>query len=443
MMARFATLTVVIALSGPSLTAACSSLPSLTVPAYDASAQEDAAGDGTGATDSGFPALEGASDSASGGPDGRDGGADSSIADSTTADTSNSDTGASESGEPDSGRDQGAPDASPRFCDGGCPAYVLSDVAGDAGLVTIVTTEPFTVVGTIAVGRDPWNIAFTPDGSKAYVTEVGDGTVSVIDTASRTVKTTIPVTTPGGLSVRGVVVSPDGLYAYVSDEADSVVVQIDTSTDTKTSTTLSVAAPGPYGLAFSPDGGELWTGGPGGNGVTRFAYPALSSLGTISGISGNMTGDRIAFRPDFSAAFVNSIGGCFGELDAVIPGADAAASNWAWLGAGYGLAMAPGGNLVYATSETTPSGCSVATAAAALSIIDATMTTAVPLNSVSTYDEPRGLALSADGLTVFVAGYSTSGSKAAGITAYDATSLGQLGAPLALPGHPYDLALVP
>jgi YVTN family beta-propeller protein len=47
------------------------------------------------------------------------------------------------------------------------------------------------VSATISVGNGPVGVAFTPDGSKAYVANQFDNTVSVIATASNTVVATI------------------------------------------------------------------------------------------------------------------------------------------------------------------------------------------------------------------------------------------------------------
>jgi YVTN family beta-propeller protein len=48
-------------------------------------------------------------------------------------------------------------------------------------------------VATILVGFGPNGVAVTPDGTRAYVTNTIDGTVSVISTASNKVVATIPV----------------------------------------------------------------------------------------------------------------------------------------------------------------------------------------------------------------------------------------------------------
>ena len=64
----------------------------------------------------------------------------------------------------------------------------------------------------------------TPDGTKAYVTTIFDN-VSVIDTATNTLSTTIGV----GNSPLGVAVTPDGTKAYVTNYDDATVSVINTA----------------------------------------------------------------------------------------------------------------------------------------------------------------------------------------------------------------------
>src|SRR5207245_1035403 len=56
--------------------------------------------------------------------------------------------------------------------------------------VSVIDTATNTVVATIPVGLDPFGVAITPDGTRAYVTINGDNTVSVFDTTSNTVAAT-------------------------------------------------------------------------------------------------------------------------------------------------------------------------------------------------------------------------------------------------------------
>ncbi len=68
------------------------------------------------------------------------------------------------------------------------------------------------VTDTIGVGGVPLGVAVSPDGSRAYVTNFGGNSVSVINTTSNppaVVGTPIGV----GNGPRGVAVSPDGTRA--------------------------------------------------------------------------------------------------------------------------------------------------------------------------------------------------------------------------------------
>ena len=68
--------------------------------------------------------------------------------------------------------------------------YVTND--GD-GTVSVITTATGAVSAPITVGNGPFGVAITPDGKHAYVTNNGDGTVSVITTATGAVSATITV----------------------------------------------------------------------------------------------------------------------------------------------------------------------------------------------------------------------------------------------------------
>jgi YVTN family beta-propeller protein len=81
----------------------------------------------------------------------------------------------------------------------GSKVYVVIEVAGTTGFpvpgsVSVIDTLTNTMVGMpIPVGSDPTGIAITPDGSKVYVTNEADNTVSVIDTATNIVVAVLPV----------------------------------------------------------------------------------------------------------------------------------------------------------------------------------------------------------------------------------------------------------
>ena len=80
------------------------------------------------------------------------------------------------------------------------------------------TVEEFTVLSVIDVGRNPHQIAFSHDGSIAYVAAAGSNWVAVVDVATHEVRDTIP--TPG--VPLGVAVLRDGHLAVTQFRASQV-----------------------------------------------------------------------------------------------------------------------------------------------------------------------------------------------------------------------------
>ena len=59
--------------------------------------------------------------------------------------------------------------------------------------VSVINTATNTVIATVPVGNLPTLIALTPDNTRAYVANQGSNDVTVINTATNTVVATIPV----------------------------------------------------------------------------------------------------------------------------------------------------------------------------------------------------------------------------------------------------------
>src|SRR5204863_7046387 len=80
--------------------------------------------------------------------------------------------------------------------------------------VSLIDTASDTVAATVGVGRGAYGVSVKPDGSRAYVVNGFDDTVSVIDGNSRSVIATIslsPMFFPLGIAI-----SPDGTKVYVA-----------------------------------------------------------------------------------------------------------------------------------------------------------------------------------------------------------------------------------
>lgn len=136
----------------------------------------------------------------------------------------------------------------------------------DDGTVSVVDTATATVLDEIAVGNLPYGVAVHPDGSRAYVSNSEDGTVSVIDTSTNTVVATVPVTAPDPGPGWGVAVHPDGSVLYATDEQSGTLAIVDTATNSVIDR-ITVGGD-PAGVAVHPQG--------------TFAYVANTNSSSVS-----------------------------------------------------------------------------------------------------------------------------------------------------------------
>jgi YVTN family beta-propeller protein len=150
-------------------------------------------------------------------------------------------------------------------------AYISNN--GD-GTVSVIKTPDNTVSDTIAVGSEPLGVVVSPDGEFVYVVNNGDGTVSVISSVFLSVVANIHV--GGGLY--GISVSPYNGNVYTTNKSNDTVSVINISDVTDT---IAVGSE-PLGVAVSPDG--------------EFVYVANNGGGTVSVIktSDNTVSDTIA-----------------------------------------------------------------------------------------------------------------------------------------------------
>ena len=111
------------------------------------------------------------------------------------------------------------PATSVTFSLDGTKAYVTNSSL--SGTVSIINTATNVIIGSVVVGRNPWGICISPDGTKLYVTNNGSSTinnVSVINTATNNVIATISLTPFSSASPWGISISPDGAKLYVIDQ---------------------------------------------------------------------------------------------------------------------------------------------------------------------------------------------------------------------------------
>ena len=97
-----------------------------------------------------------------------------------------------------------------------------------AGAVTVLDARTRTFTARIPVGQNPDDIVLTPDGTRAYVSNLNDRTISVIDLQREAVIATIAI----GYDVLAIAISPDGRYVYAPESDAGQVAVIDTTTNT-------------------------------------------------------------------------------------------------------------------------------------------------------------------------------------------------------------------
>ncbi len=168
---------------------------------------------------------------------------------------------------------------------GGAQAYAV----GGNSIVTVIDTKTGTILqtpsGTPALPQYPngiqlgsfnsEHIAFSPDGTRAYVTVNGNGTLVVIDTKARAVINTFEV----AAGTYGVAITPDGKHAYVTTDNGFAVVD----TTSGVVVTATALGPIPEQVAITPDGKYAYvTGGRGADTVSVINTKTRAVTDTIA-----------------------------------------------------------------------------------------------------------------------------------------------------------------
>ena len=249
-----------------------------------------------------------------------------------------------------------------RLATAGIAAIALSLIAG-AGVMTAVPAQSFTGGEvTVAVGTAPEASALSPSGHQLYVVNGSSGTLSVVDTATFTVTSTItglgepsdiatlstweqvyvtsrfpaelltvdpagrvtstlvlPGTSPAQLAI-----SPSGNTIYVTDSGGALL-QIDLTLGGFTSTLAVGGNPGP--LAVSPDGAFVYVVNRQGSlirvNAATFAVESETPLGlNLTGIAlrndtayvSSATGEIYAVNLTTGSVVTHSLGGSFRDI---------------------------------------------------------------------------------------------------------------------------------
>ncbi len=127
--------------------------------------------------------------------------------------------------------------------------YVVCEASDSVIVVDVARRRK---VAEIAVGHHPVDVAFSPDGKRAFVTNWHDDTVSVIHVPARKAMEVIAV----GNEPRGLLTDREGRYLYVLNTSgyDISVIDLATLEETK----RLAACRGPWLSALSADGARMY-----------------------------------------------------------------------------------------------------------------------------------------------------------------------------------------
>lgn len=289
--------------------------------------------------------------------------------------------------------------------------HVGNDQCPTNNSVTELTGKPWALGATVPVGHCPAGIAFLPDGSKSYVLNAGDNTITPIDTATFTpgpafaAGVSAPIfvaVTPDGQSIvtagassntlavistantgnvktvavgsspLGVAVLPDGSAVYVANQASGNVSVVKLGAHPKLVKTIGFPAPGctPSGMAVAPDGAMVYaacTNGP----LWPIKVAKNKAAAVPIAIPQTCCTTQVAITPDGKTAYVsNTLGAVYpvalktGTVGPAIPVPGA-----------YGLAMSPDGKVLMVGNGDC---CFVDTPLSAVSTASNTVTATIP-----------------------------------------------------------------
>ena len=216
----------------------------------------------------------------------------------------------------------------------------------NSNTVSVINTATKTVQATVGVGDGPYGIALTPDGGFAYVTNARSTNVSVVNTTTNTLVATIGV----GSSPRSVAITPDGAFAYVANRGSNNVSVINTATMTVVAT-IPVGSL-PFGVAITPDGAFAYVTNNASSGTVSIIDTASKTV--VATVSVGSLPFGVAMAPNGAFAYVaNQASNFISVIDTasktvVAPIPIPAGVNW--------IAVTPDGALAYvgATTNTFP-----------------------------------------------------------------------------------------
>jgi DNA-binding beta-propeller fold protein YncE len=163
--------------------------------------------------------------------------------------------------------------------------------------VTIIDPKTLKIVGTVPTGqKESHMLVISRDGKRGYTSNVGAGSVSVLDLPGRKTVAIIPISSES----QRIAISNDDKMVFTSDQTKPQLAVIDTATN-KIKTWVPLPAVG-YGSSPTPDGRYLLLAMPKAN---QLAVIDLASLKVVKTIDVPEDPVKVLARPDGKVAYVS------------------------------------------------------------------------------------------------------------------------------------------
>ncbi|WP_421527604.1 YncE family protein [Pseudomonas brenneri] len=101
--------------------------------------------------------------------------------------------------------------------------YGSTPTNGSLNILSTTVTPP-SLIKKFENLPQPWGIAFTPNGDKAYMCLHADNSIKLIDTATRLITGEVNTTTHPLDRPKEIVISSDGAVAYVANSGNDDVI---------------------------------------------------------------------------------------------------------------------------------------------------------------------------------------------------------------------------
>ena len=267
---------------------------------------------------------------------------------------------------------------------GTVPAGPLMYVSNGAlnNTITAYALDTGTVAATIPTDGAVLDVAFSPDASTVYATEV-EGYLAVINVATNTITARIPT----GIYPESLAVSPDGKTVYVTDFEGGKLYVVNTGTDTVTGS-IAIGSY-PEGVTVSPDGSTVYVANRGDGTVSVISAATDAVTSTISLGAGDWP-EYVALTPNGATAYVSD-----NKTNTVSVIDTATETVTATIPVGVnpnGLTVTPNGNAVYVANF----GGSVSVISTATNAVTATIPTRGAAVEVANYPDGGSVFVSSD-----------------------------------------------